>query len=526
MNVSHARWIDVDEVPPPLRNFNPAILDRMLALLTLCLLAADRPPAADAARRYREANEGQIIGEYVDLLRIPNVSSDRDNIRRNAEKIAAMYAARGLRTELVEAPGANPAVYAEWLVPGATKTFLFYAHYDGQPVEPSRWADSGPFEPVLRTAPVESGGKLLPIRQPKYDREWRLFARSATDDKVPIMALAAAIDALRSSGLTPAANLKFFFEGEEEAGSKNLARLLALKKEQLRGELWLICDGPVHVSRAQSLSFGARGVATLDLTVYGPKRGLHSGHYGNWAPNPAMQLSRLLASMTDGEGRVLVKGFYDGVVPLSAAERQALEQMPVVDEDLRRDLLLGSTQAFGGLLRESIFQPSLNIRGIESGGVAGRASNEVPPLARASMDLRLVKGIDGKAQTARVVEHIRNQGFFVVEGREPSAEERLAHGKVARVDASHSYNAFRTPLELPVAQQVIATAKAVRPPVFLSVSSGGSLPLAVFEDVTGAPVVGVPIANHDDNQHTHNENLRIGNLWDGIELMAALLMMK
>lgn len=494
-------------------------------LLLAAPILTQRPPAADAARTYREANEPKIIREYVELLSIPNVASDRANIRRNAEHIAKMYAARGVRTELIEIEGANPAVYGELLVPGATRTLLFYAHYDGQPVVPERWADSPPFTPVLRTAPVETGGKLLPLDQPKYDPEWRLFARSATDDKVPIMALAAALDALRAAGIRPKANLKFFFEGEEEAGSPNLRALLAKAKDRLRGDIWLMCDGPVHSSRAQRLGFGARGIATMEIAVFGPKRGLHSGHYGNWAPNPAMQLARLLASMTDGEGRVLVKNFYDDVVPLSESEKRAIAETPVMDEALKKDLLLGSTQAFGGLLRDSVFQPSLNVRGIESGGVLERGANEVPPLARTSIDLRLVKGNDGRRQADRVIAHIREQGFFVVEGRDPTPEERLAHPKTARVDVRLSYNAFRTPLDLPAAQEVIRIARAVRPPVYLDVSSGGSLPLVIFEEVTQTPLISVPIANHDDNQHTHNENLRIGNLWDGIELMAALLAM-
>jgi acetylornithine deacetylase/succinyl-diaminopimelate desuccinylase-like protein len=488
-------------------------------------LAAQRPPAAEAARKYREANEPKIIREYVELLSIPNVSSDAANVRRNAEHIAKMYAARGVRTELIEAEGANPAVYGELLVPGATRTLLFYAHYDGQPVVAERWADSPPFSPVLRDAPIEAGGRLLPLEQTKYDPEWRLFARSATDDKVPIMAIAAALDALRTAGITPKANIKFFFEGEEEAGSKNLRALLTKAKDRLRGEVWLICDGPLHPSRSQRLVFGARGVATMEVTAFGAKRGLHSGHYGNWAPNPAMELARLLASMTDGEGRVLVKGFYDDVAPLSESEKRAIAAAPVMDEALRKELLIGGTQSFGGLLRESIFQPSLNIRGIESGGVAGKAANEVPPVARASLDLRLVKGNDGRRQADRVIAHMREQGFFVVEGRDPTEAERLGHRKTARVDVRLSYNAFRTPLDSPAAQQVVRVARSVREPVYLEVSSGGSLPLVVFEEVTGVPLIGVPIANHDDNQHTHNENLRIGNLWDGIDLMAALLAM-
>lgn len=499
------------------------------AVATYSLLAAtvvaQRPPAADAARRYREANEAKIVREYAQLLSIPNVASDKANIRRNAEFIAKMYAARGVRTELIESPGANPAVYGELTVPGATRTLLFYAHYDGQPVDPAKWKDSGPFSPVLRTAPVEAGGQLLPIEQAKYDREWRLFARSATDDKVPIIALATALDGLKSAGLKPTANLKFFFEGEEEAGSTNLRALLTVAKDKLKGDLWLICDGPVHQSRAQSLSFGARGVAGLEITVYGPKRGLHSGHYGNWAPNPAMQLARLLGSMTDGEGRVLVKGFYDDVAPLGELEKKAIAANPVQDGQLKKDLLLGSTQAFGGELRQSIFQPSLNIRGLESAQVGDKAANVVPPEAKASIDLRLVKGNDGRRQADKVIAHMRDQGFFIVEGREPTPEERLTHGKVARVDVDLNYNAFRTPLDLPAAMGVVSTARRVKEPVILIPSGGGSLPLVIFEEVTGVPLIGVPISNHDDNQHTHNENLRIGNLWDGLELFAALMTM-
>jgi len=496
-----------------------------LALLALLLAAGERPPAAEAARRYREANEARLIRAYAELLSIPNVASDKPNIRRNAEHIARMFAEAGARTELIEAEGANPAVYGEILTPGARRTLMFYAHYDGQPVIPERWADSGPYSPVLRTAPVEAGGKLLGLDQPRYDREWRLFARSASDDKVSIFALWAALSALQEAGLRPRSNIRFFFEGEEEAGSTNLRALLEKAGDRLRGDVWVMCDGSVHQSRNQRIVLGARGVAGVEIAVYGARRGLHSGHYGNWAQNPAMQLARLLASMTDGEGRVLIRGFYDDVVPLTEEERRALEQVPVVDEALRKELGLGSTQPFGGLLRESIYQPSLNIRGVESGGTGARAANEVPAVARASLDLRLVKGVDGRKQAERVAAHIRAQGFHVIEGRDPTEEERQRHAKIARVDIDPGYNALRTPMSLPIVQEILAVARSVRPPVYVEPSFGGSLPLVVFEQVTKAPLVIVPISNHDDSQHTHNENIRLGNLWDGIELYAALLAM-
>jgi acetylornithine deacetylase/succinyl-diaminopimelate desuccinylase-like protein len=505
----------------------------MFRIAALCLLAlalgqaasAQRPRAADAASAYRQKNEAKILREFAEFLRIPNVSSDRENIRRNAQHIARMYEARGVRTELVESPGANPAVFGAIDVPGATRTLLFYAHYDGQPVTPSRWADGAPFEPVLRTGPLESGGTKLPLEQPRYDPEWRLFARSASDDKAPILAMATALDALKAAGLPLKSNLRFFFEGEEEAGSANLRTLLALKKQEWKGALWIMCDGPVSVTRDAKLSFGNRGDAHVEITVYGPRRGLHSGHYGNWAPNPAMQLSRLLASMTDGEGRVLIQGFYDDVAPLTQSEKRAIAEVPAADEAVKRDLLLGSTLGFGGLLRESIFQPSLTVRGLESGGVLERASNEIPPLARASLDLRLVKGNDGARQIEKVVAHVRSQGYYVVDGREPTEAERLQHGKVARVDRDPGYNAARTPLDHPAAQELIGVARAVRSPLQLEVSSGGSLPVIYFEEATGLPTVSVPIVNHDNNQHTHNENLRLANLWEGIELLAALLAM-
>lgn len=496
-----------------------------LALLALLLAAGERPPAAEAARRFREANEARLVRAYAELLSIPNVASDKPNIRRNAEHIVRLFAAAGARAELIESEGANPAVYGEISVPGAQRTLMFYAHYDGQPVIPERWTGSEPFAPLLRTAPVEAGGKTLGLDQPRYDREWRLFARSASDDKVSIFALWAALSALREAGIGLRSNVRFFFEGEEEAGSPNLRALLEKAGDRLRGDVWVMCDGSVHQSRNQRIVLGARGVAGVEITVYGARRGLHSGHYGNWAQNPALQLARLLASMTDGEGRVLIQGFYDDVIPLTPEERRMLEQIPVVDETLKQELGLGATQPYGGLLRESIYQPSLNIRGIESGGTGVRAANEVPPVARASLDLRLVKGVDGRKQTERVAAHIRAQGFHVIEGRDPTEEERLRHPKIARVDADPGYNALRTPVSLPVVQEILAVARSVRPPVYVEPSFGGSLPLVVFEEVTKAPLVIVPISNHDDSQHTHNENIRLGNLWDGIELYAALLAM-
>src|SRR5262249_6786986 len=159
-----------------------------------------------------------------------------------------------------------------------------------------------------------------------FDPEWRLYARGAADDKAPIVAMMAALDAIRAAGLKMQSNIKFTFEGEEEAGSPNFEKILAENKTLFAGDVWLNCDGPVHQTRGQLPTFGDRGIPSVDSPVYGPGVELHSGHSGNWAPTPAMMLARLLASMKDDDGRVLIEHFYDGIEPLSESEKRAIAE--------------------------------------------------------------------------------------------------------------------------------------------------------------------------------------------------------
>jgi acetylornithine deacetylase/succinyl-diaminopimelate desuccinylase-like protein len=506
-----------------------------LRALAVSALIAGAPPtalhaqsnaAAQAARDWRQRHERAIVDEFAALLAIPNIAQDRPNIRRNAEAIAAMLSARGIEARLVEADGANPVVFGEIETPGATRTIVFYAHYDGQPLDPNEWS-APPFTPTLRDKPVEAGGKpiALPAAGKPFDPEWRLYARGAGDDKAPIVALVTAVDALKAARVALKSNVRFAFEGEEEAGSPNLERIIAANKALFAGDVWLMCDGPVHQTRRQLLYFGSRDGVRLDLTVYGPKSELHSGHYGNWAPNPALDLARLLASMKDEHGRVLVEGFYDGVAPLGELERRALAEAPDIDAQLMRELWLGATDGAPKKLVELITEPSLNIRGMASSRVGAEASNVIPASATASIDIRLVKGMDPQATLDRVVAHVRKQGFFVVAG-EPDAAVRTAHAKVVKVDRTRvGLGAVRTPMNLPIAQEVVRVVESVRGPTVKLPTMGGNLPLADIARPLGAPTIIVPIANHDDNQHSFDENLRLQNLWDGIELMAALLAM-
>jgi acetylornithine deacetylase/succinyl-diaminopimelate desuccinylase-like protein len=501
---------------------------QVLALLIGLLPAqalAQTNAAAQAARHWRQQHERSIVDEFVTLLSIPNVARDRDDIQRNAEAIAAMMAKRGLAPKLVSVPGGNPIVFGEVRTPGATRTIAFYSHYDGQPLDPREWA-SPPFTPTLRDKPLEDGGRVIPLPPAgtAFDPEWRLYARAAADAKAPIIALMAAVDAIRAAGMTFKANVKFVFEGEEEDGSANLEPTLAAHRDLFAADLWLMCDGPLYQTRQQSIIFGARGLTRVDITVYGPRSELHSGHYGNWAPNPAMTLARLMTSMKDENGRVLVGHFYDDVEPLGAVEQRALDEAPAIDADLMRQFWLGSTDGRPRTLNELIAVPSLNIRGMASSRIGAEASNVIPASATVTIDVRIVKGMDGRRTGERIADHVRSQGFFVVD-REPTAEERRAHPKVAKVVIGRPGVASRTPMDLPISQEVIRTVESARGRAVKLPTMGGGLPLDAIERPLGTRTIVIPIGNHDNNQHSFDENLRIQNLWDGIELMAALLTM-
>ncbi|HET7845096.1 MAG TPA: M20/M25/M40 family metallo-hydrolase [Xanthomonadales bacterium] len=486
------------------------------ACLALLALASAAPAFAaspnDAVRAWRSENEARLLDEFTALLAIPNVATDTANIGRNADAIAKLMEARGLAPRILPGvDGSPPAVYGEWRVPGAKRTLMFYAHYDGQPVDPAKWT-TPPWQPTWYGDAGTRGD------------DSRLRARSSSDDKAGVMAIIAAAEALKATGLAPRANVKFFFEGEEEQGSPHLGAMLRANEELLAADLWLIVDGPVHPSGRKQLAYGVRGDANVDLTVYGPLRPLHSGHYGNWAPNPGMLLARLLATMKDDDGRVTIAGWYDDVAPLGELEKAALAAAPQADDTLRAELGLARTELPGKSLMEAINLPSLNVNGMRSADVGENASNVIPTIAQATLDLRFVKGIDPKTQFERLRAHVEKAGYKVLD-REPTLEERRTHARIATlVLLPGYYRAGRTAMDLPVAQEVAkALQSATDAPLVALPTMGGSLPLAVIEDELGAPFLSLPLANHDNNQHAENENLRLGNLRDGIVMIAAVM---
>jgi len=493
------------------------VLAGFLVALVSSIFAADPATVTKTTGDWRRQHEREIVQEFTDLLAIPNLASDAPNIRRNADFIRQTLEKRGLTVQLLNLDNAPPIVIGDLPSSGSSRTVAFYAHYDGQPVDPSRWK-SDPWKPVMR----DSGSRDVDWKTAgTIDPEWRLYARSAGDDKTPIVAMVAALDALRAAKLKPSVNLRFVFEGEEEAGSPHLAQYLDKYPRLLRPDAWVLCDGPVHQSRKMELFFGARGTVDLELTVYGPVKGLHDGHYGNWVPNPIVRLTHLIDSMRDENGRILIKGFYDDVKPASDAERAALAKIPSVEADLRREFQIGSVEAEGTPLNERLLLPALNIRGIESGHIGERASNTIQTEARASIDFRLVPNETPELIKPLVEQHLRSQGYTIVD-EVPDTASRLREPKLVRVQWGAGYSPARTPLDLPLSRELATIMTAAGHEPVLLPTVGGSIPMFLFQQPNQTPVIGLPIANHDDNQHAADENLRLQNLWDGIEVYAAL----
>lgn len=502
------------------------------AAVSWCLPAAWAQSGPEVARAFREAHEPAILRDFAELLKRPNRAFTPEN-RETALYIRDLMREAGVDTRLVELEAAFPVVLGVLQVPGATRTLGIYVHYDGQPADPANWTHP-PFEPTLYSAAMEAGG--APIDFPRdgqpVNPEWRLYARSAGDDKAPIAAILPVLHSFREAGVTPTSNLIFLFDGEEEAGSPHLAEFMQLESEVLDAvDIWLFFDGPSHASGRPQFVYGVRGSFGMEVTVYGATRNLHSGHYGNWAPDTGNILARLLVSMKDDEGKVLVDGWYESFDPIGPEERAALEAMPDWDAELKRELGLMHTEGEPQSLPERLLAPALNVRGITSGNTGSLARNVIPNTAVAALGIRMVKGNTIEQLRGMIIDHIEAQGFHVVD-REPTMDERLTYPRIAKVTGGETGSiAARTSMANPFAKSVADAATAAAERAFgadaliSAPGMGGTLPLYLFTDVAGKAAVVVPIANHDNNQHAPDENLRIANLWYAIDLYAALTTM-
>ena len=504
-----------------------------LASSTLLLLSMITQPVlgqamstleiVDAIHAYRAQREQRIVADFAELLSFPNVASNLDDMDANATHIMGLLDERGFSTRVLQSGGA-PYVYAELMTPGAEETLLIYAHFDGQPVQAENWAYP-PFQPTLLDAPLQDGGQAIDIDSVSgaFDPEWRIYARSAGDDKMPVIAMIHVLDALRANGIDLSVNLKLLLDGEEERGSPTLGQVIDDNPGLLDADLLLFCDGPMHQSRRAQLVFGVRGGRTLDITTYGANRPLHSGHYGNWAPNPIMQMAYLLTSMRDESGRILIDGYYDNVATLSESERAAIDAMPDIEEQLKDELAVHTPEGAGTRIEELVTLPAFNARGIEGGGVGNQGRNIILTETTVSLNLRLVPNQQPE-RIRRIIEgHIEGAGYYIVH-EDPTDDILRSNAKVVKLDwRGGGSPGLRTSMDGVMAQRLIALMQEMTPDLILTPTMGGGLPLNAFANRMDTPIIVLPLANHDNNQHGENENLRLQNLWDAMAVYAVVL---
>jgi acetylornithine deacetylase/succinyl-diaminopimelate desuccinylase-like protein len=455
---------------------------------------------------------------------MPNVTGSVENLRANATELSDRFQRLGAAMEVIELENAGPVVVGKLTTARPTATLGVYVHYDGQPVDPDQWT-TPPFSATLSTDSWHENGQPIgyPSAGDPIDPEWRIYARGASDDKTPFAAIQAAIEALESADLKPTVDLVFLFEGEEESGSPNLARYLEMLAPKLMTDAWLLCDGPVHQTRRPQIAFGVRGYSGFEVTFYGPERELHSGHYGNWVPNPVFELVSFLAACKDDQGMVTIDRFYDDTRPISEADRQAIDELPPIEAVLSEQLGFAGSEVTEGSYAERLMLPSFNIRGFKAADVGASARNVIPSEATASVDIRLAAGDDPDRMLDRVEARLESEGYLVLD-REPTPRERREHRQLAKMTRAPGYPAVRTPMDSPLASTLMNAARvAARGEVIALPTFGGSIPLHHFEEILGSPVAIVPIANHDNNQHAADENVRVGNIWYGVDLWATLL---
>ncbi len=490
-------------------------------------LATAQPADSQPIRNWRQSNEQAILNTYFSLLQIPNISRSNGDVRANVPVLRSLLTDVGftVSTSADRYPeDANaPVVFARYQAEDALGTLLLYIHYDGQPVNPDLWIHCQPFEPCL-----VDGDRVVDINATNsLDPEWRIYARSASDDKAPIMSLVQAMSALRATGQTPRWNLIVILDGQEESGAGNFRKYVQAHPDEFQADIAITLDGPRHPSTVPTMYYGVRGGATLTLKVHSAAQDLHSGNYGNWAPDPSVRLARLLTTMKDETGRVTIDGFYDQVTPLTETERSALAAIPEIENELAQTFGIASPEQPNQRLEAKLNMPTLNVLAMDSGGgFAAPSRTAIPGFAQARIAMRLVNGIDPNYQLQTVIDHVRDQGFEVVENREPTLEELQTHPLLASVQYSGGRAATRVSMDEPLGELVAEalTLDGVAPVQLPTL--GGSLPYGDFSEGLGIPTFGVALVNHDNNQHGPNENLKLINLWQGIEIVARLVTME
>jgi acetylornithine deacetylase/succinyl-diaminopimelate desuccinylase-like protein len=470
--------------------------------------------------RLLAARRRGIVTSFVEFVRLESVSQEPAKVRATGEWLAGQLRARKLDGRVLET-GGNPAVFGERRVPGATRTLLLYCHYDTKPIPLNGWLQPNPIEPVFRRGLAEDGVAPAALDQITDDQlgEFRMYARGTSDDKGPIWCHLHALDLMDAVGLAAKVNVKLIFDGEEEIGSPYFGAFCEKHRDLLAADACIITDGPKHASGRPTIAGGARGVGKIELELEAAKRDLHSGNYA--VPNPAWKLNGLLASMATPDGVPLIEGFEEDVVPPSGAEKVMMAALPFDRAALEKDV---GVQVPADFLDRTMFHPTLTIRGLHSGFLGKEANTIIPHKATVLLEVRMVKNMRWEKVLARLKEHIRSQGFAVIDDPKAPLPDTL-RGKAVRVLSTTGYDPAKTSLELEVSREIIATVERAHggEKAVLMPTLGGSVPIFAFTDILKLPTLIVPYANANNRQHSPNEHLRLDHLFQGVRTTAQLL---
>lgn len=441
--------------------------------------------------RFLDATAEQRRASYIDFLRIPSISALSEHAadcRRAAEWVAAELQRIGVEHVEVSETGGHPVVYGDWLHAEGAPTVIVYGHYDVQPVDPVELWESSPFEPIVK------GGRIL--------------ARGAADDKGQIHIHLKAAEALAATRGRLPLNLRFVFEGEEEASSEHLDAWLEANRARLRADIAVISDSGFFDGNLPAITIGLRGIMVAQIDVLGAPVDLHSGRYGGAVQNPANALCEIVAGLKDRDGRVLIPGFYDDVVPLSDEDRAALAALPFDEEVYRTSL--GLPALFGEAGHTTIerrgARPTLDVNGIW-GGFQGEGSKTIIPAhAHAKVSCRLVANQD----PGRIFERLRAHVAAIAPAGVRVQVELLGGGKPSL-----------TPMDHPATEAAARALAATFGRAPLYIREGGSIPVAAsFETILGLPVVLLGFTPPDDNAHAPNESMDLRNYETAIRTVA------
>ncbi len=498
----------------------------ILAVIFTIFLGISLPVSAQLSKseiiQLSQAQLPASLNEFREYLSLPNNGKVPSDIQLNLLWCRVALEKRGFETQILNSNGV-PHLFAQGKIDPNKKTILVYMQVDGQPVDSAAWDQESPYIPELM---AEIEGKWKPISwnhiEGEINPDWKIFARSASDSKGPTMTFLSALDILALKGLEPAVNLKFILDFQEEISSPELATVVSENKRLFEADGILIMDGTRHFSNLPNLAFGARGIATITLKIFGANTDLHSGQYGNFAPNPVFSAARLISAMKDESGRVLIPGFYEGV-EFSETDIKAMRAVPESLEAIQEELGIATAEKVGSSYQEAMQYPSLNIRGIRAAWVGKEVRTIIPSDVIIEIDMRTVKETPAERQINLVRNFISELGFHFVEG-EPSDEERSMYYKLISFDFRIGSEPFRAELESDFGHWLERGMETVFGKNYIKTRlTGGSQPMAPFINVLGIPAVSVRIPNPDNSIHAPNENIRVGNYLEGIQTCLGIL---